>query len=576
MSNNIFFLLLVVSSVLFVSVVSSAERPANTRTAPQPYQSGRSMVMAPHGMVATSQPLAAQAGLEVLRRGGNAVDAAIAANAVLGVVEPMSCGIGGDLFAIVWDAKTQKLHGLNASGRSPYKATLEYFTKEKKRKTVPLTGPLAWSVPGCVDGWAALNKKFGSKTLDEILQPAIGYAENGFPVSEIISRHWKGAEKFLKKTPEAKETFLLQGRAPKAGDVFRNPKLARTLRLIGKEGRDAYYRGDIAREIVAYSDKAGGLFSLKDFADHTSTWVEPLSTTYRGYEVWELPPNGQGIAVLQMLNILEGYDLKKWGPRSPDYWHVLIEAKKLVYEDRAKFYSDPEFNKLPIKELISKDYAASRRKLIKMNKALTKLEAGDPRLGKGDTIYLTVVDKDRNCVSLIQSNYMGFGSRHVAGNLGFALQNRGALFALDEKHMNCLKPHKRPFHTIIPAMVTKNDKPYFCFGCMGGDMQPQGQVQILINLIDFGMNPQEAGEAPRIEHFGSSTPRGKKADKNGGFLKAEIGLDRNVLETLSQRGHNVTAILRNGGGYQGILIDPKTNMLHGGSEYRNDGCAVGY
>lgn len=532
--------------------------------------------MAPNGMVATSHPLAAQAGLDVLRRGGNAIDAAIAANAVLTVVEPMSCGVGGDLFAIVWDNKTKKLYGLNASGRSPYKATLEYFTKVKKLKEIPETGPLTWSVPGCVDGWHELNKRFGTWKLSALLAPAIAYAENGFPVMEIIAWKWRFREESLAKTQPARETFLVHGRAPKSGDIFYNRKYARTLRLIAQHGRDAFYKGPIAKAIVEYSDEVGGLFTEKDFADHTSTWVQPLSTTYRGYQVWELPPNGQGIAVLQMLNILEGYDLKQWGPRSPDYWHVLIEAKKLVFEDRAKYYSDPEFNKLPIRELISKEYAARRRKLIRMDRAMKKVEAGNPRLGMADTIYLTVVDKDRNCVSLIQSTYFGFGSQHVPGDLGFALQNRGALFALDPNHYNCIAPHKRPFHTIIPGFVTKNGKPYFCFGCMGGDMQPQGQVQILVNLIDFNMNPQEAGEAPRIEHVGSSSPRGTPARPDGGILRAEIGIDRNVLEALVERGHQLGAVLRNGGGYQGILIDPKTNLLHGGSEYRNDGCAVGY
>lgn len=575
MVRSLFVLALIVLFMGLSSVMGVADRPPSTRLTPQPYRTGRSVTMAPNGMVATSHPLAAQIGLDVLRKGGNAIDAAIATNAAIGLVEPMSCGIGGDLFAIVWDAKSQKLYGLNASGRSPYKATRALFA-EKKKKFIPETGPLTWSVPGCVDGWEELRKKFGTKDFDELLAPSIAYAENGFPVSEVIAGFWQAREKSLRKTPESAMTYLIKGKAPRAGDVFRNPYLAKTYREIAKNGRDAFYKGRLAKDMVAYSDKVGGLFSLKDFADHTSTWVEPVSTTYRGYEVFELPPNGQGIAALQMLNILEGYNLKKMGPLSADYWHLLIEAKKLAFEDRAKFYSDPDFNELPIKELISKEYATQRRKLIKKSQAMTQLKPGDPKLGKSDTIYLTVVDKDRNCVSLIQSNYFGFGSQHVAGELGFALQNRGNLFALDEKHFNRLEPHKRPFHTIIPAMVLKDGKPWFCFGVMGGDMQPQGHVQVLVNMIDFGMNVQEAGDAPRVEHVGSSTPTGKKADKKGGTTKAEIGLHPGILEELARRGHQIQATVRNGGGYQGILIDPKTNMLHGGSESRKDGAAVGY
>ncbi len=570
--------LIILLSILilgFCSTLSVADRPPNSRLTPAPYRSGRSVVMAPNGMVATSQPLAAQIGLDVLRKGGNAIDAAIATNAALGVAEPMSCGIGGDLFAIVWEAKSKKLYGLNASGRSPFKATREVFAK-KGLKEIPEIGPLTWSVPGCVDGWEELRRKFGTKSFQELLAPSIAYAENGFPVSEVISDKWRFRLKTLRETPEAKATFLIDGDFPRPGQVFRNPNMAKTYREIAEHGRDAFYTGRIAKEIVEYSDKVGGLFSLKDFSEHKSEWVEPLSTTYRGYRVFELPPNGQGIAVLQMLNILEGFDLKKMGPRSPDYWHVLLETKKLVFEDRAKFYSDPAFNKLPIQGLISKKYADQRRQLIDMSKAMTDLKPGDPKLGHGDTIYLTVVDKDRNCVSLIQSTYYGFGSQHVAGDLGFTLQNRGSLFSLDENHLNRLEPHKRPFHTIIPALVTKDNKPWFCFGVMGGDMQPQGQTQVLVNLIDFGMNVQEAGEAPRMEHVGSSTPKGQPADKKGGQTRAEIGIPPAVLEELARRGHSISAIVRNGGGYQGILIDPKTNMLHGGSEYRTDGCAVGY
>jgi gamma-glutamyltranspeptidase/glutathione hydrolase len=526
-------------------------------------------------MVATSHPLAAQVGLDVLKQGGNAIDAAIAANAALGLMEPMSCGIGGDLYAIVWDAKTKKLYGLNASGRSPYKATRKFFAA-KGLDDIPETGPLSWSVPGCVDGWEVLRKRFGTLPLGKLLEPSIRYGEDGFPVTEVIAGYWRGGAAKLSRQPDAAKTYLPGGRAPRAGDVFKNPYLAKTYRTLAQEGRDAFYKGRIAREIVAFSEKQGGLFALKDFEEHTSTWVEPAGTTYRGHEVWEIPPPGQGISVLQMLNVLEGYDLKKMGPESPDYWHLFVEAKKLAYADRARYYADPDFARLPTAELIAKPYAESRRKLIQMDTAMTEVPAGDVKLGKADTVYLCAVDKDRNCVSLIQSNYFGFGSGLVPGDLGFALQNRGTLFALDEKHLNRLEPHKRPFHTIIPGMVTRDGKPWFVFGVMGGDMQPQGQVQVLVNLIDFGMNVQEAGEAPRVEHVGSATPTGHPGRKDGGTVIAEEGLSKEIVDELTRRGHQVSRTRRNGGGYQGILIDPKAGMLHGGSEARKDGCAAGY
>jgi gamma-glutamyltranspeptidase / glutathione hydrolase len=542
---------------------------------PAPGRAGRSVVMAPHGMVATGQPLAVQVGLAVLENGGNAVDAAIATNAALGLMEPMSCGVGGDLYALVWDAKTQKLYGLNASGRSPYKATREFFAA-KGLEEIPTTGPLSWSVPGCVDGWEELRKRFGTRTLAQLLEPSIRYAEEGFPVSPVIAGYWQGSAAKLRRHPESAKVYLPDGRPPRAGDVFKNPALARTYRTLAAEGRDAFCKGSIARALVAFSEKNGGLFAPKDFADHTSTWVEPVGTTYRGHEVWEIPPPGQGIAVLQMLNILEGYDLKKMGPESADYWHLILEAKKLVYADRARFYADPDFARVPVAELISKPYAAERRKLIDPQKAMTRIPAGDPKLGRSDTVYLCAVDKDRNCVSLIQSNYMGFGSGLAPADLGFALQNRGTLFALDAGHANCLEPHKRPFHTIIPAMVTKGGKPWLVFGVMGGDMQPQGQVEVLCNLIDFGMNLQEAGESPRLEHVGSATPTGAPGSRTGGTVKAERGIPARVVEELTRRGHHVTAVKTNGGGYQAILIDPKNNVLHGASEARKDGCAAGY
>jgi gamma-glutamyltranspeptidase/glutathione hydrolase len=567
--KTIILLTLIADLALLLSM-AEAERPI-----PQAGRAGRSVVMAPHGMVATSHPLAAQVGLDVLKKGGNAVDAAIAVNAALGLMEPMSCGIGGDLYALVWDVKTGKLHGLNASGRSPFKVTREFFA-DLKLKEIPVDGPLSWSVPGCVDGWEELRKKFGSRPLADLLEPSIRYAEEGFPVSEVIAGYWRGAEAKLSVSPDAAKTYLNDSKAPRPGEVFKNPYLARTYREIAANGRDAFYKGRIAREIVAFSEKNGGRFSLRDFLDHTSTWVEPVSTSYREHKVWQIPPPGQGIAVLQMLNLLEGYDLKSMGPQSADYWHLIVEAKKLAYADRARFYADPAFGKVPVAELISKPYADERRKLIDAEKALTKVDHGDPKLGKSDTVYLCVVDRDRNCVSLIQSNYLGFGSGLVPGDLGFALQNRGTLFALDANHPNRLEPHKRPFHTIIPSLVTKGGKPWLVFGVMGGDMQPQGQVQVLSNLIDFGMTVQEAGEAPRVEHIGSAAPTGNPGSDKGGVAVLEIGIPDKVAEELKRRGHHVEWTRRNGGGYQGILIDPKTNMLHGGSEARKDGCAVGY
>jgi gamma-glutamyltranspeptidase/glutathione hydrolase len=561
-----------VLAVLFVTLGAARSRE---RATPAPYQSGRSVVIAPHGMVATSHPLAVQVGLEILKKGGNAIDAAIATNAAIGLMEPMSCGIGGDLYAIIWDAKTQKLYGLNASGRSPYNASRAYFA-EKGFKEIPTTGPLSWSVPGCVDGWEALRRRFGTMNFEQLLGPSIRYAEEGFPVSEVIAGYWQRSVRKLRADPDSAKTYLIADKAPRASEVFKNPNLGQSYREIARNGRDAFYQGRIAREIVAFSEKNGGLFTLKDFTDHTSTWVEPVSTRYRGYDVWEIPPPGQGIAVLQMLNMLEGYDLQKMGPQSPDYWHLFLEAKKLTYADRARFYADPAFGKLPVQELISKSYAEGRRKLIALEKALTQVAAGDPKLAQGDTIYLCVVDKDRNCVSLIQSNYMGFGSGLTPGNLGFALQNRGTLFALDDAHLNRLEPHKRPFHTIIPSLVTKEGKPWFVFGVMGGDMQPQGQVQVLVNLIDFGMNVQQAGEAPRLEHLGSAAPTGRRGRADGGIVQAERGISREIVQELIRRGHHVEDTRVNGGGYQGILIDPKTSMLHGGSEARKDGCAAGY
>jgi gamma-glutamyltranspeptidase / glutathione hydrolase len=539
-----------------------------------PHQS-RSVVIAKNGLVATSHPLAAQAGLDVLKSGGNAADAAIAASAMIGLVEPMSCGIGGDLFAIYWDAKTQQLYGLNASGRSPYSLSKKDFD-ERGLEQIPLEGPLSWSVPGCVDGWDQLLRKFGSRPLAELLAPSIHYAEEGVPVPEVIAGYWESSAESLAKWPDSAKTYLPGGKPPAEGELFRNPNLGWSYGQIAQHGRDAFYTGEIAREIVSASDALGGFLSAKDLTDHTSDWIDPVSTNYRGYDVWELPPPGQGIAALQMLNLIEAHDVAAMGPRSADWLHLFTEAKKLAFADRAKFYADPDFNRLPTAELISKPYADRQRKRIDMTRAATDVPAGDPMLQHGDTIYLTVIDKDRNCCSFIQSNFHGFGSQVVAGKTGFAMQNRGALFALDDTHLNRLEPHKRPFHTIIPAFVTKEGQPWFSFGVMGGDMQPQGHVQVLVNLIDFKMNVQMAGDAARVRHDGSPTPTGIPQEANGGTLLVESGIPESTIEQLQQRGHQLQRTDGAYGGYQGILIDHEHGVLRGATESRKDGAVVGY
>ena len=534
----------------------------------------RSTAIATEGMVATSHPLAVTAGLDILRAGGNAVDAAIAANAMLGLVEPMSCGIGGDLFVIYWDATTQKLYGLNASGRSPHRLDRDVFAK-KGIDEIPFEGPFTWSVPGCVDGWFELHRRFGTTDFAEILSASIHYGRRGFPVSEAIAGYWKSAEGALAKYPDSASTYLIDGHAPAEGDLFRNPNLAATYELLAEKGRDAFYHGSIAQRIAAFSESNGGYLAMKDFTDHRSTWVDPVSTSYRGHRVWELPPNGQGIAALEILNVLEGYDLTKMDHLDPEYLHLFIEAKKLAFADRAKFYADPDFADLPVDELISKSYADRQRLRIDRERAATDVPAGDPKLVQGDTIYLSVVDQHRNCCSLIQSNYYGFGSKMTPGDLGFVLQNRGALFSLDEFHLNRLEPHKRPFHTIIPAMVTKEGRPWFCFGVMGGDMQPQGHVQVLVNMIDFGLNVQAAGDAPRVRHVGSAQPTGKAADGSG-TVNVESGIPELTLRALIAKGHKIGRVSGGFGGYQGIQIDWERGTLHGATESRKDGLALGY
>ena len=532
----------------------------------------RSEVIAQNGMAATSQPLATQVALDILKKGGNAIDAAIAANAVLGLVEPTGNGIGGDLFAIIWDANTKKLYGLNASGRSPYNLSLAYF-KENGYEKIPAYGPLPVSVPGAVDGWFEMHTRFGTMNMQEILQPAIDYANNGFPVSELIAWYMERGAANLKRFPGFKEVFMPNGRTPKKGEIFKNPALANTLDKIAKGGRDAFYKGDIAKTMAGYIQQLGGFLSEKDLADHTSDWVEPVSINYRGYDVWELPPNGQGIAALQQLKILEGYDLKSMGFGSKEYIHVFTEAKKLAFEDRAKFYADMDFYETPVEWLISEEYAAERRKLIRPNRAGRSYPAGN--LKDGDTIYMTVADKDGNMVSLIQSNFRGMGSGMTPPGLGFVLQDRGELFALEEGHANVYAPHKRPFHTIIPAFITKDGKPWVSFGLMGGATQPQGHAQIVINLIDFGMNLQEAGDAPRILHNGSSQPTGEQMT-NGGVLQLESGIDYEVIRQLVLMGHKISWNVGSYGGYQAIMWDDVNKVYYGASESRKDGQAAGY
>jgi gamma-glutamyltranspeptidase/glutathione hydrolase len=534
----------------------------------------RSEVIARHGMAATAQPLATQAALEILRAGGSAVDAAIAANAVLALVEPVSCGPGGDLFAMVWDPKTKKLYGLNGSGHSPRSLTLEEFQRQGLKK-IPSVGPLPVTVPGCVDAWCELSKRFGKLPLAQVLAPAIRYAKEGAPITELIAYYWQRSAVVLEKYENFKETYMPGGHAPKTGEVFANPRLAATLEKIAAGGRAAFYEGDVANAIEAYMKRNHGFLTAADMAAHHSEWIDPVSTSYRGYDVWELPPNGQGIAALEILNLLEGFDVRAMGFGTPEYAHVFIEAKKLAFEDRARWYADPEFAKIPVAELISKKYAEERRKLIRLDRAARSYPAGNPALEHGDTTYLTTADESGCMVSLIQSNYRGMGSGMTPDGLGFMLQDRGELFDLEPGHLNTYAPGKRPFHTIIPAFVTKEGEPYLAFGVMGGATQPQGHVQILVNLIDFGMNTQEAGDAPRMLHDGSSEPTGEKMT-DGGKVSLESGIPYETARELAKKGHAVGFNVGDYGGYQAIRWDPVNRVYYGASESRKDGQAAGY
>ena len=534
--------------------------------------SSRSEVIAKNGMVATSHPIASQVGLDILKKGGNAIDAAIAANAAIGLMEPTGNGIGGDLFAIVWIEKEKKLYGLNASGRSPQNLTLEYF-KNNNFKSIPPYGPLPVSVPGCVDGWFELHDRFGKIKMNEILSPAIKYAESGFPVTELVSYYMKNASEIFETYPNFKETYYINNSTPLKGQIYRNPNLANTLKIIAKEGRSGFYEGKIAKTISKFIKQQGGFLSYDDLKNHKSEWIEPVSTNYRGYDIWELPPNGQGIAALQILNLLEGYDIKSMGFGSADYIHHFVEAKKIAFADRAKYYADMDFNKIPTEYLISKEYSDLRRPEIDSNNAASVVLPGN--LENGDTIYLTTADRDGNMVSLIQSNYRGMGSGMVPPGLGFMLQDRGELFSLDDNHFNVYEPNKRPFHTIIPAFITKDSNPYVSFGLMGGAMQPQGHAQIVINLIDFEMNLQEAGDAPRIRHQSDEQPTGGNMI-DGGELALENGFDYKEVRELMKKGHKVIYDLGSFGGYQAIMIDYINKIYFGASESRKDGNAVGY
>ena len=573
------------ASVCLLSFATGGAHAAD-RVTGKPFAT-RSEVYAPHAMAATSQPLATQVALDVMKAGGSAVDAAIAANAALGLMEPTGNGIGGDLFAIVWDPKTKTLYGYNGSGRSPKALTLEEF-KRRGLTDIPPQGPLPVSVPGAVDAWFALHDRFGRRTMAQDLAPAIGYAREGFPLSEVIAYYWNASVPRLSKWPGFAEQFTVDGdtpdqrRGPRRGETWRNPNLARTLETIAKGGRDAFYKGDIARTIDAYFKANDGFLRYEDLAAHTGEWVQPVSTNYRGYDVWELPPNGQGIAALQIMNLLEPYDLKSYGFGSPEHVHLFVEAKKLAFADRAALYADPTFYDTPVARLISKAYAKQRGALLSMDKAARSVEPGIiPELNEGDTIYMTVADADGMMVSLIQSNYRGMGSGMAPPGLGFIFQDRGEMFVLkgcDRKpaHPNCYAPGKRPFQTIIPAFVTKDGKPWLSFGVMGGAMQPQGHAQILMNLIDFGMNLQEAGDAPRIQHDGSTEPTGQNtAMSDGGEVDLESGFPIETIRALMRKGHSVRFADGPYGGYQAIMVNPEGGYI-GASESRKDGQAAGY
>ncbi|MEM7352550.1 MAG: gamma-glutamyltransferase [Acidobacteriota bacterium] len=564
--------LTVVTSVLLVCSCAMLEPSLSAQGSDDVGGHRRSVVYARHGMVAASHPLAVEIGLQVLRDGGTAVDAAIATNAALGVLEPHACGIGGDLFALVWDAKEGRLHGLNASGPAPARATLNAIDREDGR--IPLHGAHSWTVPGTVDGWATLHARFGKLPWKRLFEPSIRSAREGEPVPRVIAQYWKDESPRHEKTPGFKEVFWPEGRPVREGEIFRNERLAETYQQIAAGGRNAFYDGPIAKAIVAFSNANGGLLGREDLRSFRSQWVEPITTSYRGVDVYQLPPNGQGLAALQMLNILETFDIAGMERDSVELWHLMIEAKKLAFEDRARHYADPAFADVPVEALLDKEYARSRAALIDPKRASATFDAGDVRLDHGDTTYLSVVDREGNMVSLIQSVFWEFGSGFTVA--GFNLQNRGSQFSLDPDSPNVLAPGKRPFHTIIPAFAMQDGKPWLSFGLMGGSMQPQGHAQVLINLIDFGMDLQQAGDAPRFRHSGSSQPNGSQMI-DGGLVRLEAIVPESVRRGLEALGHR-TKIYGSAsfGGYQAIARDPNTGVLSGATESRKDGLALGY
>ncbi|MCA9166674.1 MAG: gamma-glutamyltransferase [Planctomycetales bacterium] len=536
----------------------------------------RSTVVCQQGMVCASQPLATMVGIDILKAGGNCIDAAIATNAMLGLTEPASNGIGGDLFAICWIEREQKLFGLNASGRAPANWNLSRAA-ERHLKFIPRISPLSWSVPGCVSGWSALSSRFGKLGLTKCLAPAIEYATSGFPISPLIASHFRFPASY---DESLKRLYYTNGEAPGYGDILKNPELANSYRQIAAGGAEAFYRGEIAQRVSAKARDMGGYLSAQDLADHTADWVEPVSTNYRGWDVWQIPPNGQGIAVLQMLNLLETFDIGDLQPNSAEHLHLFVEAKKLAFEDRARYYADPKFADVPIAQLISKEYARKRAANIRRDQANRAPRAGDPALDS-DTVYLTAADEEGNMISFIQSLYNGFGSTICPDGVGFSIQNRGQAFSLAPDHRNRLEPQKRPFHTIIPGFVTQGGRPIMSYGVMGGDFQPQGHCQVLMNMIDFGMSPQQAGEQPRIAHTGSQSPwnvdeASAPAEPPGGSLEIEAGVAPETIARLIELGHTPRKGNHAHGGYQAIWREENPRRYFGGSDPRKDGCAIGY
>lgn len=579
MKSSVHSPLLLLITVLLLAIPATLHAQIDREAGNQ--ISTRSEVIAQRGIVATSQPLATQVGLQILRKGGNAIDAAIAANAAMGLMEPTGNGIGGDLFAIIWHEESGKLYALNASGRSPrglsYDRLMEIL-EEKGEDDIPAYDLLSVSVPGAVDGWFEMHERFGTMDMGVILEEPIWYAENGFPVSEAISASWRRSVPFLKDQPGAfEETFSIDGRGPEKGEIFRNPDLGNTFRLLAEEGRDAFYRGEIARKIDAWMKENGGYLRYEDFDKHRSEWVEPQTVNYRGYDVYQVGGNVQGTAALQMLNILEGFDLTETGFGTAETLHLLIEAKKLAFEDRAKHYADPDFYEVPYDKLLSKEYATERRKLIG-DRARRDLTTGVDVLEDGDTIYMTTADAEGNMVSLIQSNFRGMGTGFVVPGTGFSFQNRGELFSMDPDHPNVYEPGKRPFHTIIPGFIMKDGNPLMTLGNMGGAYQPVGHVSLITNIIDFGMNLQQAGDAFRWSHSGSTQPTDDLSDKlsGPGQVSIESGVDYEVIRQLRSMGHRVQVGNSFFGRFQAIMRDHEKGVYIGASESRVDGQAAGF